>query len=45
MCVYVDGSVEYVCQHVCGCICGCGKSEVEMIKAIGAEARFVWMCG
>jgi len=42
MCVYVDGSVEYMCQHVCGCICGCGESDD---KAIGVEARFVWMCG
>ena len=41
VCVYVDGCVEYVCQHVCGCICGYGKSEVKMIKAIGAEARCV----
>jgi len=41
VCVYVDGCVEYVCQHVCGCICGCGESEVEMIKAIGAEG----LCG
>ena len=42
--VYVDGSVEYVCQHahVCGCICGCGESEVEMIKAIGVKQG---LCG